>query len=1419
MALQLRRGTNAERLLITPQQGELIFVTDYLAVNITATTIASNLVTFSTNHNLTVGQKLLFVGITANNLIQNTVYYVLADGLTTTACKLSLTSAGAPVTLTNATGLTALFNKSPTNASGTPVNNVSPLWVGNGTTVGGVAAQTSVLDDLLDVTILNVAEGQTLYYDANTAQWKNTDILRINDATTGVEIYNTAGTRTRRTGTFTNQAQTVLTVSSASTGTPTAGFGSAIAIENEVRPDIYQVGAFITSSLTDVTAGSEDAKLSFQIQTAGSLTMPLLLEGYDATVSGNLYLKGDNTTDTYIDFVHPTKTARLAWDSSSLNINGNFDIAGTGNNGQVDITANKAGNTGIANIFNTSNIGTLNIGNGVTTELNLGSGNSGSRTLIKSPSTELFGDLLIGGNDIKTGTYNNATGKYDSQTTAITLSGSSVTVAGNLAVNGGSITTTAQTANLFNTNAVIVNLANAATALTMGSDSGTTTIRNNAIVTGDVTVSGGEIKINGVADGNNQPFLTFQTQLDNNTKMYGIRGKSATDDAWFIGSGSLGDDLGYLELATGDNAGGTNTGGQIYVRQYNNGANTGVPWEVGGTGTVVNELVLLDNLGNTLIPHTLTIGGDLIVNGTTTTVNSTTLTVDDKNIELGSVASPSNSTAAGGGITLLGGTGGDKTILWQNNFDSGTGGSWTGWESSEWLKVKGRLFATESLVALGDLTLGSQIGTTSIAGGNINTSGSVITFHNGIDNLTSPYNNPTQNVSIINYRGSQPDSRLTWNETVDRWQHSVDSTNYITMPNQNLDTTDSVTFNGVVIGKNALGDNDSNTISVAKGNDLTLQSGSTLALNSDLTALKRNTSRASSIVSNIIGTFNGNAHNFNINDRIQYLGASGNGLTQDAYYYVSATSFSTSTCRLANTFGGTPITLTGGSNLNLTFFSEGGINNAYFNTGSGQYAFNKETTSGLYNLEVEGTFNATSNAVIGGYLTVGDDIFSNGNLLQLNINQTGTPTISAGIEIERGDLANTNITWNESTDRWMFTNDGTNYTNLPVATDTPTYAGLNISNNTTSTLVGITGTLANSVNESDYWFVGGYAINGETNNGAMVIATANNGNEPIYVRQYTGGSTIQQGTIAKELTLLDSSGNTTLAGNLTVTGNTIRKSNGTDVITFSGTNLTTFAGGAVLTANLDVKGSEITNSTGLLQLTSSLNNHIKLTPNGTGNVLMEATTIQIGESTGAQLTTSSSDLRLDTNNSSNSGYINITAGVNGDITLSPNGTGKVVVTANLAVNGGSITTTQTTANLFNTIATTINIGSSTANVAVAGTVTAGTVTVGATTDATTTTTVTQTTPVVATNTTRRGMKVLLNITDNVTKDVHMAELLITSKVVSGVGTVYMTTFGEVTSAGQLATFSADSNGTTLNFYVTPLSSNSTQIVCARKSIS
>ena len=65
-----------------------------------------------------------------------------------------------------------------------------------------------------------------------------------------------------------------------------------------------------------------------------------------------------------------------------------------------------------------------------------------------------------------------------------------------------------------------------------------------------------------------------------------------------------------------------------------------------------------------------TFSGNLTVQGTQTTIDSQTLTVEDKNIVIGSVTTPTNTTANGGGLTLFGGADGDKEFKW---IDSGTG--------------------------------------------------------------------------------------------------------------------------------------------------------------------------------------------------------------------------------------------------------------------------------------------------------------------------------------------------------------------------------------------------------------------------------------------------------------------------------------------------------------------------------------------------------------------------------------------------------------------------------------------------------------------------------------------------------------------------------------------------------------------------
>jgi hypothetical protein len=59
-------------------------------------------------------------------------------------------------------------------------------------------------------------------------------------------------------------------------------------------------------------------------------------------------------------------------------------------------------------------------------------------------------------------------------------------------------------------------------------------------------------------------------------------------------------------------------------------------------------------------------------------------------------------------------------------------------------------------------------------------------------------------------------------------------------------------------------------------------------------------------------------------------------------------------------------------------------------------------------------------------------VLLNDNIITINSDLPNNlpPTENAGIEINRGSSVNVAILWNETTDSWTFTNDGTNYETL-----------------------------------------------------------------------------------------------------------------------------------------------------------------------------------------------------------------------------------------------------------------------------------------------------------------------------------------------------------------------------------------------------
>jgi hypothetical protein len=93
------------------------------------------------------------------------------------------------------------------------------------------------------------------------------------------------------------------------------------------------------------------------------------------------------------------------------------------------------------------------------------------------------------------------------------------------------------------------------------------------------------------------------------------------------------------------------------------------------------------------------------------------------------------------------------------------------------------------------------------------------------------------------------------------------------------------------------------------------------------------------------------------------------------------------------------------------------------------------------NVTVSGNAIITGNLIVQGTTTtiqsttveVGD------SLIVLNALETSTPSLDAGFEVERGTASNVKLLWKESTDRWTFTNDGSNYYNIPVSSEYNNY--------------------------------------------------------------------------------------------------------------------------------------------------------------------------------------------------------------------------------------------------------------------------------------------------------------------------------------------------------------------------------------------
>ena len=290
-------------------------------------------------------------------------------------------------------------------------------------------------------------------------------------------------------------------------------------------------------------------------------------------------------------------------------------------------------------------------------------------TLEVDLNTILTGDLSVNSGIIKvdpstatTATIFNdyvATASVLMDATAITIGSAA---AGTLMIRNSNITTPKTTINVFNSTATTVNAFGAASNVITGfSTFGTTGVNSNFNIRSDDTVLDGDLNVNGgeILSSEN----TFDLLINNNDVRIGA-------------SNGVGETIINNSLKVTENVNLANSGTNVTIKDntanalaIKEGANTYITFQT----TDASERVI--------VYKDLYVVGNLDISGTTTTIDTTTLTVEDKNIELGTAAAPTDALADGGGITLKGTT--DKTITYSN--------ANTAWESNIGFNIAGNL--------------------------------------------------------------------------------------------------------------------------------------------------------------------------------------------------------------------------------------------------------------------------------------------------------------------------------------------------------------------------------------------------------------------------------------------------------------------------------------------------------------------------------------------------------------------------------------------------------------------------------------------------------------------------------------------------------------------------------------------------------
>ena len=278
------------------------------------------------------------------------------------------------------------------------------------------------------------------------------------------------------------------------------------------------------------------------------------------------------------------------------------DIKSTGAVNAITLTG--SGNVTIANDLTVTGNSIKSSGGATAIELNGADITTGDITLnggdirssggtsaltISGANTTANGDLIVNGGDFAV--YGNGY-IYSGTGLALQLTGANVRTPGDLQIDGGDLVMNSATANLANTTATTVNIAGAATSVSIGANTGTTTI-NNSLVADDISIA------------------TVDTT---NLEVTNIKAKDGTAAA------TIADTTGIITVSSQLNVDNLNLSGNTISSTDTNGNITLTP---NGTGTTVVSSNITASKGQTTT-RTITGGGKAVdANGDVLVFNST----------------------------------------------------------------------------------------------------------------------------------------------------------------------------------------------------------------------------------------------------------------------------------------------------------------------------------------------------------------------------------------------------------------------------------------------------------------------------------------------------------------------------------------------------------------------------------------------------------------------------------------------------------------------------------------------------------------------------------------------------------------------------------------------------------------------------